>query len=93
MVFLSLATLPDDSYMMTILISDELLFFEIDTNNLQLGWNSFPHIATNNTVGDTFASECGYCFLKIPLAVTKGDYNYIINPHHDDFANISIITQ
>jgi RES domain-containing protein len=28
--------------------------------------------------------------LKVPSAVVPGDFNFLINPHHSEFASISI---
>ena len=30
------------------------------------------------------------CVLKVPSAVVKGDFNYLINPYHADFKKIKI---
>ena len=89
-VHMSLATLPDDFFMMTIDIPDDLSITEIDVNDLPNFWNSFPHTGVTRWVGDQFVSDNTYCILKAPSAVTKGDFNYLINPHHPDFTHITI---
>ena len=89
-VHLSLATLPGDFFMMTISIPDDLPVSEINITALPDGWNSFPHISTTKRTGDRFVSENAFCLLKVPSAVTKGDFNYLINPHHPDFVKIKV---
>jgi RES domain-containing protein len=89
-VHLSLATLPADFYMMTIYIPDDLAVSEINVNDLPFGWNSFPHSGVTRRVGDQFVADHVNSILKAPSAVTKGDYNYLINPHHPDFDQITI---
>jgi RES domain-containing protein len=89
-VHLSLATLPADFYMMTIHIPDDLTISEININDLPFGWNSFPHSGVTRRVGDQFVAEHINCILKVPSAVTKGDYNYLINPYHSDFEQITV---
>ena len=91
MVHLSLAALPEDFYMMTILIPDDMPVTEINATVLQIGWNSFPHIESTRAIGDKFVSLNKTCILKVPSAVTKGDFNYLINPHHPGFSLIEIL--
>ena len=31
--------------------------------------------------------------MKVPSAVVKGDFNYLLNPYHEDFHRIKIIHQ
>ena len=90
-VHLSLATLPDDYYMMTVFIPNDLPISEIDMNDLPIGWNSFPNIATTMVIGDKFVSGNSSCILKVPSAVTKGDFNYLINPRHPSFDNVKVL--
>ncbi len=90
-VHLSISTLPSDFVMLTINIP-EIIFVEIlDTQRLQKDWNVFPHSFTTQVIGDQFIKENKNCILKVPSAVVKGDYNYLINPYHEDFKKIEII--
>ncbi len=90
-VHLTLATLPDDYMMLTIFIPDTVSLQKLSISDLPSGWNMFPHPASTQAIGDTFISENRFCVLQIPSAVTKGDYNILINPHHVDFPKIKII--
>ena len=89
-VHISLAMLPENYYMVKILIPDDLIISEINLEDLPIGWNSFPHIASTRKIGDKFVKENSSCILKVPSAVTNGDYNYLINPHHSDFEKINV---
>jgi len=91
-VHLTLATLPDDYMMITISIPDDIALVTVSEKDLPRYWNSFPYLSVNQTVGDDFIRENRYCLLKIPSAVTKGDFNILINPFHKDFSRISIIS-
>ncbi len=35
--------------------------------------------------------ENKYCILKVPSAVVKGDFNYLLNPYHMDFKKVESI--
>ena len=89
-VHLSLSALPEDFYMMTIHLPDDMPVTEIFASDLQIGWNSFPHMASTRVVGDKFVTTNKTCILKVPSAVTKGDFNYLINPHHPGFSYVKI---
>jgi len=91
-VHLTLATLPDDYMMVTILIPDDVSLITIREKDLPRFWNSFPYLPVTQALGDNFIRENRYCLLKIQSAVTKGDFNILINPFHNDFSRISIIS-
>lgn len=90
-VHISLTTLPEDFVMMEIYIPDFIKLQSLEENNLMQGWNYFPHSYKTQKIGDTFIAENKFCILKVPSAVVKGDFNYLINPHHKDFKKIEIL--
>ena len=89
-VHFTLATLPDDYMMITIFVPDELKAKEVPETDLPPNWKDFPHPASTQKFGDEFVSENKYCLLKIPSVVTKGDFNFLINPNHKDFPSLKI---
>ena len=91
-VHFSLATLPSHFMMLTIFIPDNFRIKELDVKNLPLNWNTFPHPASTQRIGDHFVNENKFCVLRIPSVVTKGDFNFLINPYHNDFKKVKIIS-
>lgn len=89
-VHLSLATLPDDFEMVEIFIPDNLPCIELNPALLPEDWNLFPHPSSTQGIGDNFvrANE-GLC-LRVPSAVTRGDFNLLINPRHGDFKKVKV---
>jgi RES domain-containing protein len=90
-VHLSLATLPKDFVMLTIDIPDTISIELLDEKKLQKGWNVFPHSFATQVLGDDFIKRNETCLLKVPSAIVKGDFNFLINPYHEDFKLITII--
>ncbi len=90
-VHLSIATLPDDYLMLTIFIPDTISLLKLSVDDLPKNWNAFPHPNETQKIGDQFVADNRHCVLQIPSAVTKGDYNILINPNHRDFPAIKII--
>jgi len=92
-VHFTLATIPDDYIMTTIFAPDNLSLKVIQEKELPEDWNSFPYISSTKHFGDDFVKDNNFCLLKIPSAVTKGDFNVLINPKHSEFKMIKIISQ
>ena len=93
-VHISLAFLPNDYYLIEIFIPDSAPLLKISEKELPSYWNSFklnPFVLKK--IGNDFLNENKYLILKIPSVVTKGDYNYLINPNHKLFNTIKIINK
>jgi RES domain-containing protein len=89
-VHLTFATLPKDFMMVTIYIPDNLAVKTIQVHDLPPDWNIFPHPDSTRHIGNNFVHEQEQCLLMVPSAVTKGDFNMLINPNHRDFSKITI---
>lgn len=90
-VHLSLITLPKDFVMMEIDIPESIFIQILDEHKLSSDWNDFPHSFQTQKAGDSFIAKKEDCVLKVPSAVVKGDYNFLLNPHHKDFEKIRIL--
>ncbi len=90
-VHFSIATLPAGYMMMTIHMPDTVSITEADIKTLPEGWNQFPPLKQTQVFGDRFITDGKACLLKVPSAVTQGDFNFLINPLHSDFKKIKII--
>lgn len=92
-VHLSLATLPSDFVMLKIDIPDGISMETIDVADLEPNWSVFPFSFSTQVIGDEFVRKGQACILKVPSAVVKGDFNYLINQYHSDFKKIEIVEQ
>lgn len=90
-VHFSVAMAPPKYQMATIHVPDDIAMTGIHTMDLPPDWSMFPHSETTKRFGDNFILENRYCLLKVPSAVTKGDFNYLLNPRHPDFTRIRIV--
>lgn len=89
-VHLTLATLPEDMVMITITLPPNAPILKIDIKDLPFTWNYFPETDALHLIGDRFVREGKYLALKVPSAVTQGDFNLLINPHHRLFSKVKI---
>jgi RES domain-containing protein len=90
-VHLSLASLPLDYQMLTIFVPDRVSFATLALHELPADWNAFPHPLSTQKFGDAFVHSAQHCLLRVPSAVTLGDFNLLINPAHADFQRIKIV--
>lgn len=89
-VHVTLATMPPDYRMITIHIPDSVLIKKMSADKLPEQWQAFPYIAETQHIGDDFVRNHTHAVLQIPSVVTKGDFNFLINPMHPDFKKIKI---
>lgn len=92
-VHISLSILPKDYVTVEIKIPASVSATFLAIDDLPQDWNSLPHLLDTQKIGDDFVTERKNCVLKVPSAVVPGDYNFLINPLHLDFASISIVGQ
>ena len=90
-VHFTLATIPHDYVMVTLFVPDDISIYQLATKNLPPDWNAWPHSVSTQAIGDQFSVENKYTILKVPSAVTQGDFNLLINPSHVDFPRIKIV--
>ena len=81
-VHFTLATLPPDYVMTVIHIPDSVEMALVDSADLPENWREFPHPLSTKAIGDKFVAQGDRCFLQVPSAVVRGDYNVLINPNH-----------
>ena len=92
-VHLTLATLPSSFCMITVFVPDEILILDLDTKILHSDWNVFPENVQTQKIGDELIKKNEYAIFKVPSAVVKGEFNFLLNPNHKDFEKIEIIHQ
>jgi RES domain-containing protein len=76
--------------MITIQIPDDIEVIDCNQKKIEIGWNEFPENTTTQIIGDEFIQKKEYCVMKVPSAVVRGDFNYLLNPYHSDFKRIKI---
>lgn len=89
-VHISLGILPKDYHMVEIEIPDSLNICEIQNQDLPSGWDSIPCQPVSQIIGDEFVEGNEFAIIKVPSAVVKGEFNFILNPKHVDFKKIKI---
>lgn len=68
----------------------EALVEEVDVKSLPPNWMAGISPPSLRAYGDTWARDRVSPVLKVPSAITRIEFNYLLNPEHPDFASIDI---
>lgn len=82
--------LPTDRHYVEIEIPEDLTILEVNAEDLPDGWDAKPPVIVTQTIGDDFVAENQAAILKVPSAIVPGEYNYLINPGHEDAGRIKV---
>lgn len=85
-----LGILPNDYYLISIKIPEQIAIKELNPLDYPKNWRAIPFNNTTQEIGDKFVKENKYLLLKVPSVVVSGDFNYLINPLHKDFKKVAI---
>lgn len=64
-------------------------FIEI-ASSLPLDWRRLPAPPSTREFGSRWAAESRSVVLRVPSIVVDGEFNYLLNPRHPDFARLEI---
>ena len=90
LVHLSPTNLPIDFCIMTIETPDN--FAEIKVEQLPQNWDEYPEPNSLKHIGNDFLLKQKHLLLKVPSAIVKEEFNYLLNPLHPDAGLVKIIS-
>jgi RES domain-containing protein len=90
LVHLSLTNVPYDFCIMTVETPDDIL--EVPVNTLAPHWDEYPEPNNLKVIGNNFLAEKKHLLLKVPSAIVKEEYNYLLNPLHPDAGQVKILS-
>lgn len=53
-------------------------------------WRLLPAPPSTQEFGSRWVVEARSVVLRVPSAVVEGEFNYLLNPHHPNFARLEI---
>jgi RES domain-containing protein len=92
-VHIPMGVIPTDYYLIHLEIPDSIMIYELNLTRLPKEWDKFPYCKKTQEIGQEFIESKEFLVMKVPSAVVKGDYNYLINPDHDDFDKIHVVSK
>ena len=72
-------------------IPDEVEIIEIPETDFPSNWTKSNNLHQTRQIGNTWLSSLNSCVLKVPSAVIKGEFNFLINPAHPSLSKIKIM--
>lgn len=69
---------------------DERWVEVVEPRTLPREWDAYPATPASRAIGDRWATELSAAVLRVPSIVTRGEFNYLLNPSHPDFGRIEI---
>ena len=90
LVHLSPTNLPLDFCIMTIDAPNN--FAEIKIEQLTPNWDEYPEPNSLKHIGNDFILKQKHLLLKVPSAIVKEEFNYLLNPLHPDAGLVKIIS-
>ncbi|TAE40319.1 MAG: RES domain-containing protein [Runella slithyformis] len=92
LVHVANAYLPSDYQLLTIYIPDDSIY-ELSVKLLPSDWQSPTPPDVLKSFSDDWLLSNHYLALKVPSAVVKGEYNYLLNPLHEDIKRVQVLHQ
>jgi len=79
---------------MVIYIPDGVDMAQITNADLPKDWHMAgdKYYRKTRPAGDEWVQENKYLVCKVPSAIIKNEFNYLINPAHPDFKKIKLIS-
>jgi RES domain-containing protein len=69
---------------------DESLVSVLGTKDVPTDWNKHPPPASTQAIGDAWVAAASTAILRVPSVVVPIEFNYILNPSHQDFPRSGI---
>ena len=91
MVHIPAGIIPKDYYLVSISIPDIIRVLTLDPKDLPNNWNKNPIPASTQKLGNAFIAAQEALVLKVPSAIVQDEWNYLINPLHQDFKEVKIV--
>lgn len=79
-----------DAFVVVSATVDEARIEVLSPASLPDDWRAYPASLSLRAFGDTWLSEGRSLALRVPSVTVRGQYNYLINPSHPDFAGIEV---
>lgn len=76
---------------MTIAIPDDIRIINVDLKRLPPDWINYENIPLTQQLGENWVQESKSAVLRVPSSIIMAEYNYLINPLHQDFKSIKLL--
>ena len=71
-------------------VPDSIKVDVLDIKTLKKEWYAIANYSYCQSIGNQWLTDAKTAVMKIPSAVIKQEYNYLLNPNHPDFKKIKL---
>lgn len=83
--------LNNNFVLITIQVPDNAPVLEVPAKILVKGWDGFEFLPEIQNFGTQFLREKKFLLLKVPSAIIRQEFNYILNPEHERFPECKVV--
>jgi RES domain-containing protein len=69
---------------------DESMVTAVGPRDLPANWRDYPPPPDTKAIGDLWVAQGSSLVLRVPSVIVPTEYNYILNPAHPAFADLTI---
>lgn len=69
---------------------DQPYIADLELRDLPKNWRAEPAPKRLQTLGDVWLDSGKSAVLRVPSAIVRGEFNYLLNPLHPDFSHLRI---
>ena len=80
--------LPINRVIMTVEIADNAPIYELAEDLMPAFWYGIPYPDVLSEITGEFIKDNSYVAMKVPSAQSKREFNYLLNPAHEDFSRL-----
>jgi RES domain-containing protein len=81
---------PDDLVLATAEVPESLSRERVEASALPANWQEVPAPPGLARIGDEFVKKAENCLLLVPSALAVSENNWLINPQHSEFKQITV---
>lgn len=81
---------PLNAYVLIAATFDDSLVTTVDFGRLPETWRQSPPPSSTQRIGDEWVARKTSAILRVPSAIIPEEFNYVLNPAHQQFARIEI---
>lgn len=90
LVHVDLDLIPNDLFIGEIEIKNASEQDIFTINDLPNNWSHYPSPDFLKEIGETWLTKKEFLLLKVPSAINPLEYNYLVNPEHKNFDQVSL---
>jgi RES domain-containing protein len=91
LVHMDFPRVPKDTSIASLELPDNCVIDSAELDSLPPDWTVYPGPIELQDIGTAWLKSLSALALRVPSAVIRGDFNYVLNPVHPDMQNVKVL--